>query len=88
MFYLEQKAYEEVARMLGLPLGTVKTLLFRAKKELLRINARRAPAVPAQAGLPPPNSKAHPDGRGCRRLGQNPAFTRACPFVTYVVRRN
>jgi RNA polymerase sigma-70 factor, ECF subfamily len=38
LFYLEEKAYEEVAQMLGLPLGTVKTLLFRAKKELLRIH--------------------------------------------------
>ena len=41
LFYLEQKAYEEVAAMLGLPLGTVKTLLFRARKELLKIAARR-----------------------------------------------
>jgi len=40
LFYLEQKAYEETAAMLGLPLGTVKTLLFRAKKELLRIASR------------------------------------------------
>ena len=40
LFYLEQKAYEEVAAMLGLPLGTVKTLLFRAKKELLQIGVR------------------------------------------------
>lgn len=42
LFYLEQKAYDEVALMLGLPLGTVKTLLFRAKKLLLQIHARRA----------------------------------------------
>lgn len=40
LFYLEQKSYEEVAAMLGIPLGTVKTLLFRAKKELLKIGAR------------------------------------------------
>jgi RNA polymerase sigma-70 factor, ECF subfamily len=40
LFYLEQKSYEEVAAMLGIPLGTVKTLLFRAKKELLNIGAR------------------------------------------------
>ena len=42
LFYLEQKAYEEVAVMLGIPLGTVKTLIFRAKKELLRIGTRDA----------------------------------------------
>lgn len=41
LFYLEQKAYEEVASLLGIPLGTVKTLLFRAKKELLRIGSRQ-----------------------------------------------
>lgn len=40
LFYLEQKAYEEVAAMLSIPLGTVKTLLFRAKREFLRIASR------------------------------------------------
>jgi RNA polymerase sigma-70 factor, ECF subfamily len=44
LFYLEQKSYEMVADLLGMPLGTVKTFLYRAKKELLKINARRAPA--------------------------------------------
>jgi RNA polymerase sigma-70 factor (ECF subfamily) len=63
LFYLEQKAYEEVALMLGLPLGTVKTLLFRAKKELLRINSRQwrtAPTVPSEASLSQPNPKRIP----------------------------
>ena len=50
LFYLESKAYQEVALMLDIPLGTVKTLLFRAKKELLRINSRPFETVPAQAG--------------------------------------
>jgi hypothetical protein len=40
LFYLEAKSYRKVAAMLGLPLGTVKTLIFRAKKELLRIGSR------------------------------------------------
>jgi RNA polymerase sigma-70 factor (ECF subfamily) len=44
LFYLEQKSYEMVAALLGVPLGTVKTFLYRAKKELLKINSRRAPA--------------------------------------------
>jgi RNA polymerase sigma-70 factor, ECF subfamily len=44
LFYLEKKSYEEVAALLGLPLGTVKTFLYRAKKELLKINSRRASA--------------------------------------------
>jgi RNA polymerase sigma-70 factor (ECF subfamily) len=50
LFYLEQKAYEEVAGMLGLPLGTVKTRIFRAKKELLRINARPRRPAPTISG--------------------------------------
>ncbi|MCL4181100.1 MAG: sigma-70 family RNA polymerase sigma factor [Verrucomicrobia bacterium] len=41
LFYLEQKSYADVAAMLGLPLGTVKTLLFRAKRELVRVATRR-----------------------------------------------
>ena len=44
LFYLEQKSYEEVAALLGLPLGTVKTFLYRAKKELLKVYSRRASA--------------------------------------------
>jgi RNA polymerase sigma-70 factor (ECF subfamily) len=34
LFYLEQKSYEETAALLGVPLGTVKTYLHRAKKQL------------------------------------------------------
>jgi RNA polymerase sigma-70 factor (ECF subfamily) len=45
LFYLEQKAYEEVATLLAVPLGTVKTLLFRAKKEMLKIGARGTPMI-------------------------------------------
>jgi RNA polymerase sigma-70 factor (ECF subfamily) len=41
LYYLEQKSYEATATLLGLPMGTVKTLLFRARQEL----ARQAGAV-------------------------------------------
>jgi RNA polymerase sigma-70 factor (ECF subfamily) len=37
LFYLEDKSYEEVARMLDLPVGTVKTYLHRARKQLATI---------------------------------------------------
>jgi RNA polymerase sigma-70 factor (ECF subfamily) len=34
MFYFEERSYEQVAEALALPMGTVKTYLHRAKKEL------------------------------------------------------
>jgi RNA polymerase sigma-70 factor, ECF subfamily len=40
LFYLEQKSYEEVSAALGLPLGTVKTFLYRAKQQLLKLSRR------------------------------------------------
>ncbi len=45
LFYLEQKSYEEVGALLGLPLGTVKTFLYRARKELMTMNNRMLPAA-------------------------------------------
>ncbi|MDB6037997.1 MAG: polymerase, sigma-24 subunit, subfamily [Verrucomicrobiales bacterium] len=48
LFYLEQKSYEEVSEMLGIPMGSVKTILHRAKKELLRIGARSIRSLPTQ----------------------------------------
>jgi RNA polymerase sigma-70 factor (ECF subfamily) len=75
LFYLEQRAYEEVALMLGIPLGTVKTLLFRAKKELLRINSRQLRTVPTEADRPETNPKriaAAADVSGLPRAGNSP----------------
>ena len=34
LFYLEEKSYDQVSAMMGLPLGTVKTYLHRARKQL------------------------------------------------------
>jgi RNA polymerase sigma-70 factor (ECF subfamily) len=36
LFYLEEKSHEEVAAMLGIPVGTVKTYLHRARKHLAK----------------------------------------------------
>ena len=51
LFYLEQKSYEEVAAMLEMPLGTVKTMLFRGRKELLRLGGGRVANPPAPSQL-------------------------------------
>ena len=37
LYYLEEKSYEEVARLLEWPMGTVKVYLHRARKELAGI---------------------------------------------------
>ena len=37
LFHLQGRQYEEIATVLGLPLGTVKTHLFRAKEQLRRL---------------------------------------------------
>jgi RNA polymerase sigma-70 factor, ECF subfamily len=39
LFYLEEKSYEDVAASLGLPVGTVKTRLHRARKQLAELFA-------------------------------------------------
>jgi RNA polymerase sigma-70 factor (ECF subfamily) len=37
LFYLEDRSYEAVAEQLGMPLGTVKNLLHRARKRLMEL---------------------------------------------------
>jgi RNA polymerase sigma-70 factor (ECF subfamily) len=44
LFYMQEKSYDEVALMLGLPVGTVKTYLFRARKTLAEAMARERTA--------------------------------------------
>lgn len=41
LFYMEDKSYEQTAASLGMPLGTVKALLHRARKRLIEL-AREA----------------------------------------------
>jgi RNA polymerase sigma-70 factor (ECF subfamily) len=38
---MQEKSYDEVARMLDVPIGTVKTHLFRARKMLAEELGRR-----------------------------------------------
>ena len=46
LYHMEEKSYEEVAAMLGLPLGTVKTNLHRARKQLAEaISAASEPTM-------------------------------------------
>lgn len=73
--HLEGMAYEDIADVLGMPLGTVKTFLFRARRELAELlpqhmpgaaEARAAVARDAAAGRPKPGRPARgpaPQGR-------------------------
>jgi RNA polymerase sigma-70 factor (ECF subfamily) len=42
LFYMEDKSYEQTAASLGLPLGTVKALLHRARKRLIDLTQEQA----------------------------------------------
>ncbi len=41
LYHLQGQQYEEIAQVLGLPMGTVKTHLFRAKEHLRRMLSER-----------------------------------------------
>lgn len=45
LFYMEDKSYEQTATSLGLPLGTVKALLHRARKRLIELTKEAEAAV-------------------------------------------
>jgi len=58
LFYLEERSYVEVARILNLPMGTVKTNIHRARQELAEAlilakgtQAQTAPGKTAQAKM-------------------------------------
>lgn len=42
LFYMEDQSYEQTASALGLPLGTVKALLHRARKKLIELTGEAA----------------------------------------------
>ena len=47
LFYMEDKSYEQTAASLGMPLGTVKALLHRARKRLIELTRETENAVSA-----------------------------------------
>jgi RNA polymerase sigma factor (sigma-70 family) len=52
LFYMEDKSYEQTAASLGLPLGTVKALLHRARKRLIELTREPVAAQPhTRAGM-------------------------------------
>src|SRR5947209_15564738 len=46
LYHLQGRQYDEVAQVLGIPIGTVKTHLFRAKEQLRRMLNADAAGVP------------------------------------------
>ncbi|MBV9272101.1 MAG: RNA polymerase sigma factor [Candidatus Eremiobacteraeota bacterium] len=46
LYHLQGRQYEEIAEVLGLPMGTVKTHLFRAKEHLRRLLTAQTTEVP------------------------------------------
>jgi len=57
LFYLEDRSYQQVALALGLPMGTVKTYLHRAKKELAQLLDAEAGRKENAISWPALNSK-------------------------------
>jgi len=57
LFYLEDRSYLQVAMALDLPMGTVKTYLHRAKKELALLLAAQATRKEEAISWPALNSK-------------------------------
>lgn len=49
LFYMQEQSHEEVSAMLGIPVGTVKTLLHRARSRLSAAAAGAADAAEADA---------------------------------------
>jgi RNA polymerase sigma-70 factor (ECF subfamily) len=45
LYHLQGRQYDEIAHVLGIPMGTVKTHLFRAKEQLRRILSEDAAGV-------------------------------------------
>jgi RNA polymerase sigma-70 factor (ECF subfamily) len=46
LYHLQGRQYDEIAQVLGMPMGTVKTHLFRAKEQLRRLLSEDAAGVP------------------------------------------
>ncbi len=76
LFYLQEMSYLEIAEVTGLPIGTVKTHLFRAKDMLRRAMENEVPPESVAAdGV----RGGNPAGRGSSAPGGAPFQLRALP---------
>ena len=57
LFYLEDRSYQQVALAMGLPMGTAKTYLHRAKKQLALVLAEQTTRKEGAPSWPALNSK-------------------------------
>ena len=48
LYYMGERSYNEIAEIMDIPVGTVKTHIHRGKLELRRMMTRRPPAEPGK----------------------------------------
>lgn len=76
LFYLQELSYQEIAEVTGLPIGTVKTHLFRAKEMLRRAMEDEVPGqIAATGGI----CRGDAGNAGSHEAGAAPIRLRALP---------
>lgn len=76
LFYMQELSYQEIAQITGLPIGTVKTHLFRAK-EMLRRSMENE--VPPESVATDGVRGGDPEGRAGTPVGGAPCRLRVLP---------
>lgn len=77
LFFIQEMSYDEIVEVTGLPLGTVKARLFRARMMLRnalvrRIGTQREGKRQEEVVPPPTMDLSENDGRRARRSGTHP----------------